>query len=137
MEMPRFRVWHQMKESFDSKTKQWSYSWRMSLVQIINVTAGEVTIESKYGFGNRLYKVGDKCILMQSVGVRDLGGNPVFLGDIVRVTDRCSLEKFTGVVEEKHGMRFIQAQEAVLREWENYDVEVLGNKYESPDLLDG
>jgi hypothetical protein len=137
MNLPEFRVWHQMKEGFDPKTKEWSYAWRMSSVQIINVTAGEVTIESKYGFGNRLYKVGEACIMMQSIGITDIHGKPVFLGDIVKVKDSRTQELVIGVVEEKQAMRVIKTGNDELREWENYEVEIIGNKYEHPQMVNG
>jgi uncharacterized phage protein (TIGR01671 family) len=130
MEMPAFRVWHQTKDSFDPKTGQWTFVWRMSAVQILNVTAREVTIESKYGYANRLFRVGDSCILMQAVGVRDKNGNPVYTGDIVRVKDRDGRTN-TGVVTDEGPMRVIRTDTETLTDWNNYETEVTGNIYQN------
>lgn len=131
MMLPKFRVWHQIKDSFDPKTKEWTYIWCMSAVQILNIIAKEVTIESKYGFANRLHKIGENCILMQSIGVSDIRQQPVFTKDMVKITDKRTGNEYTGVVEEKGAIRYIKAGDVMLTDWDHYDVEIVGNTYES------
>jgi hypothetical protein len=132
MEMPVFRVWHRIKDAFDPKSKEWSYIWRMSAVQILHLTAREVTIESKYGYANRLYRIGEDCILMQAVGVRDMHQTPVFTGDRVRITDEAGTE-YQGVVEERGPLRVIRTGDTILTDWAHYQLEVLGNIYEQQE----
>lgn len=125
-----YRVWHQMKDTFDAKTKQWSYVWRMSSVQILHITAKEVTIESKYGFGNRLYKVGPTCILMQSIGLNDKNNKPIFIGDIVNVKDKINETSFTGIIKEDNVTRYIETNKRMYMNWPDYELEVIGNIHE-------
>ncbi|MCR3922977.1 MAG: YopX family protein [Firmicutes bacterium] len=133
MDMPKFRVWHQMKDDFDAKTKQWTYVWRMSNVQLLNLTAKEVTIESKYGFGNRLYKIGPSCILMQSIGILDIQQKPVFTGDIVKVTELNTTKVKTGVVEDELAVRYIKVADDKMMNWDRYHVEIIGNIYQKTE----
>ena len=107
----------------------------MSIVQVLNITAKEVTIESKYGFGNRLYRIGENCILMNSIGVSDTLEQPVFTGDIVRVKDQLTLKESNGVVEEQGPQRFIRTSDELLTNWAHYTLEVRGNIYEHPQEL--
>jgi hypothetical protein len=132
MEMPAFRVWHQIKDAFDAKTKEWTYIWRMSSVQILNITAKEVTIESKYGYGNRLYRIGENCSMMQSIGVKDIHQKPVFTGDFVKVKD-AQQNVHTGVVEERGALRLIRTPGMELSCWDDYEIEVTGNIYEQSE----
>lgn len=130
MNMPIFRVWHQIKDAFDPKTKEWTYIWRMSAVQILHITAKEVTIESKYGYANRLHKIGENCILMQSVGVNDKHGKPVFVGDIILFKDSAG-NTHSGEVEERGPLRVIRTATQELSDWNDYELDITGNIYET------
>lgn len=130
MILPTFRVWHQIKDSFDPKTKEWTYIWRMSAVQILNITSKEVTIESKYGFANRLHKIGENCILMQSIGVVDIRQQPVYTKDIVKIKDKRTDKEYIGVVEEIGPIRYLKSGDAMLSDWDDYEVEIIGNTFE-------
>ena len=65
----KFRIWYKVKDSFDSSSKEWTYKWQMSPVQVLQIHTGEVILDIKYGYANRMNKIGQNCILMQSLGI--------------------------------------------------------------------
>lgn len=127
MEIPKFRVWHRIKEAFHPQTKEWTYSWQMSDVQILNLPAREVTLDSKHGFANRLSKIGEHCILMQSIGITDRNNKSIYIGDVVTVNTRDGV--YTGVVEQEGAVRRIRTPETMLTNLDDYTIEVTGHIY--------
>ncbi|MDW7650947.1 MAG: YopX family protein [Bacillota bacterium] len=133
MEIPQYRIWHKIKHSFDSKSKEWTYRWQMSPIQVLQIYTGEVVLDSKYGFANRVHKIGPDCILMQSLGITDKAQKPVYVGDIVKITDRQSGNDYTGTVEGRGAVYFVRTDGEELFIHRDMAVEVLGNIYEHPE----
>ena len=102
------------------------------------------TKDTSYGFAISR-ETSDKVILMQSTGLKDKNGKEIFEGDVVTFEDeiRCGddLDIFLniGVVEYGQGMFYISNRQSVcaddLLDGEMWDVEVIGNIYENPELL--
>lgn len=102
------------------------------------------TKDTGYGFAISR-ETSDKIILMQSTGLKDKNGKEIFEGDVVTFEDeiRCGddLDIFLniGVVEYGQGMFYISNRQSVcaddLLDGEMWDVEVIGNIYENPELL--
>jgi len=88
-------------------------------------TTGEVST-------SRLSKRGIE--IMQYTGLKDRNGKEIYEGDIVK-----SESYFTSVVEFEDGSFMLKstAQTSDLAKWKvsHFELEVIGNIYENPDLL--
>ncbi|MCW3489450.1 YopX family protein [Dethiobacter alkaliphilus] len=134
MDVPMFRIWYKVKQSVDAASKEWTYKWQMSPVQVLQIHTGEVILDSKYGFANRMHKIGRDCILMQSLGIKDVNQKPVYVGDIVKITDTQTGKEYTGHVEGRGAVYYVDVQGEELFIKRDMAVEVLGNVYEQPEL---
>lgn len=77
----------------------------------------------------------------QFTGLTDTNGVKIFEGDIVHVHD-CLLKpsapyhEFDGVIEHKNGSFVIVGELITHYRWLDYDVTVLGNIHDNPELLE-
>ena len=138
--IPKFRVW--FSEASQMITDD---------LESINLFAETVTITSGYydnftdvyAFGSIEVDIGN-AILMQSTGLKDLNGVEIYDGDIVRVTDDDGRTDFSdggiGTVcgLKELGMWYIggQVQNGLFDINHCYYIEVIGNIYENPELLE-
>ncbi|CAM1659291.1 hypothetical protein SORA22_12190 [Streptococcus oralis] len=83
---------------------------------------------------------GEDVILMQSTGLFDKNGKEVFVGDIIKCTRGCPHEVY---IEKEYAGTFIGGMPAVYLKvlnvgyaWTGAE-EIIGNIYESPELLEG
>lgn len=75
--------------------------------------------------------------LMQFTGLHDRNGKPIFEGDYLRINCRVNREdKFTGVVNFTNGGWHINYSDLHCFHVQNYDIEIIGNKWENPELLE-
>ncbi len=100
-------------------------------------TAPTVWIEDQ-GWGNLTGQPHTK--VMQYTGLTDKNGREIYEGDVV------SIQKYiggifypmnSGVVAFSDGSFFVKAESSSYYAWLDYEVEVLGNIYENPELLEG
>lgn len=86
----------------------------------------------------------DKFILMQSTGLKDKNGTEIYEGDIVRVTDEDESTDFCdggiGTINglDKLFMWYIDGdvENGLFDINSSYYIEVIGNIYENPELLE-
>lgn len=132
----RFRAWDKDKKRMIYLANNMGSQTHL---QLNNHSWGvfEPDSEDYYGIASANSNLGD--ILMQYTGLKDKNGNEIYEGDIVKC------DYFTGIVEyrenaglylignEKEGKAItffdIQMSKAI--------VEVIGNIYENPELLEG
>ena len=79
----------------------------------------------------------DTIPLMQYAGLKDKNGKDIYEGDIVRFTDWINGEmmNLNGVVGFENGSFVIKSDIMIYYRWIDYEVEVVGNIYETPELL--
>lgn len=75
----------------------------------------------------------------QYTGIDDVHGNKVFEGDIVKVHDNMigvedGAEDFIGVVYYRDGSFMIITPYQLHYRWMDYTVEVIGNKFDNPEI---
>ena len=80
---------------------------------------------------------GDLDNLMQFTGLLDKNGKEIYEGDVVRCRDTyCEVQEFTGVVDFADASFRIRDDAFTHYRWQDYEVEVIGNIYENPELLE-
>lgn len=128
--IPKFRAWHKTREELGEVERiRFDDEGNVSTVLVIGKS-----------FGANIYI--DKIELMQSTGIRDTNGQEIFEGDIVRQTrtqPTIENETITGVVTMLEGAWLIVNDNEQLASdlWSETDEnEVLGNIYETPELLE-
>ncbi len=126
--IPRFRAW-------DKENK------KMIDVDILNWNNGEVDF---IGDGITFILKANDIVLMQSTGLTDKNGKEIFEGDIVKVTDGDERTNFPdGGIGTICGLDEIfmwyidgQVHNGLFDISQEYYIEVIGNIYENPELLE-
>lgn len=73
----------------------------------------------------------------QYIGLTDKNGKKVFEGDIVKANDAHTKMSFIGVVKFDNGSFYIcDSNFNSHYRWMDYEVEIIGNIYDNPELLD-
>lgn len=130
--IPRYRVWCKI---FNTMIKP------MTIQKMIHQRNSSTSITSLY----------DDFVFMQSTGLRDKNANEIYIGDIVRGV-RPNLDNETerietkGVVKESCCEVVIEDEKGTHDPFENYfailyqsgkaEIEVIGNIYENPELME-
>lgn len=126
--IPRYRAW-------DKENK------KMIDVDILNWNNGEVDF---IGDGITFILKANDIVLMQSTGLTDKNGKEIFEGDIVKVTDGDERTNFPdGGIGTICGLDEIfmwyidgQVHNGLFDISQEYYIEVIGNIYENPELLE-
>lgn len=121
--IPRFRAW-------DKEFKE--------MVQVDALVFDEQVIKATYKNGNVVKEDLKNYVLMQSTGLTDKNGEEIFEGDILEVNDWLEVVSFS---EEKamfvsKGIGFPETSLYDLLDSDIFTVEIIGNIYENPELLE-
>lgn len=130
--MQKFRVWHKELE-------------RLMSVQIMWLDEGEISeLELNDSLMNESIPVyRDDVILMQSTGLVDKNGKEIFEGDVVELVDEYGDSGMSKVVSQEGALGMIIEEVFVpfatmsILSTVDYTLEVIGNIYENPELVEG
>ena len=124
--IPKYRAWH----------KTWE---EMRGVEQILFDRGNVSDVSLDYENFVVHENIDNIVLMQSTGLKDKNGQEVFVGDIIKCTRGCPHEVY---LEKEYGGTYVGGMPAIylkgIREgyaWTG-DEEIVGNVYQTPELLE-
>ncbi len=129
----RFRAWHVKEARMYYRAYQ---KWLHILLCEDDRGAAE-------GAGKPAKRAGyADCVLLESTGLYDKNGSEIFEGDVVRV--RHAERTFTDVVgpvpdtfgSRVHPLRDLFAKHGLSGDPDRAEIEVLGNEFESPELLE-
>ena len=120
----KFRVWDKLAERFIRCDEGYQGHYVLSL-------KGEFH-NLQNGSG------GDECIVQQWTGLKDKNGVEIYEGDIVKATsDQYENENFVGKVIFDEGCFLTWINKNDIRGiWGEDDIEVIGNIFETPELLE-
>ena len=127
----KFRAWDNENE-YMITSLQGVYT---ALRNRMNITKQD---DGYYNNGDLLKPNKGKYTLMQYTGLHDKNGKEIYEGDIVLITRPCILEK--GEVKFINGCFAIKSKDTLLMlyqcEINNFKLEIIGNIYDNPDLLE-
>ncbi len=127
MRVPKFRAWDKISKK---------------IFPVTTIDFGQLHVMIEEINGLLCERDFDEIELMQSTGLKDKNGKEVYDGDIVKftLTDGFSyvVDEY-GVVEYKLGDFYILngLTEYLISNINTNDIEVVGNIYENPELLEG
>ncbi len=122
--IPKFRAWDKWRD-------------RMSVVDRIYIDTKGVRLYDDFG---EYWRDFNDIELMQSTGLRDKNGNEIFGGDVVDYNGRKAIVNWHGSYAS-FIYRFVDELHKRNAEWNPlylayYHFEVVGNKFENPELLE-
>ena len=122
--IPKFRAWDKWRD-------------RMSVVDMIYIDTKGVRLYDDFG---EYWRDFNDIELMQSTGLRDKNGNEIFEGDVVDYNGRKAIVNWHGSYAS-FIYRFVDELHKRNAEWNPlylayYHFEVVGNKFENPELLE-
>lgn len=125
---PKFRAWDSAKKEMFKDTFAITESG-----QVVVVEQEDVMSPPDYVFVNHL-------VIMQSTGLKDKNGKEIFEGDIVDYKGRKAVVNWHGSYAS-FIYRFVDELQERVSEWHPlflayYHFEVIGNKFETPELLE-
>lgn len=131
--IPRYRAWD----------KNLKTMYEVDDIMSIDFGKSEISVETLFFERTNYYKF-DDIVLMQSTGLKDENGKEIFEGDIVKVTDGDERTNFPdggiGTICGLDGifMWYIDGQvhNGLFDISQEYYIEVVGNIYENPELLE-
>ena len=131
--IPRYRAWD----------KNLKTMYEVDDIMSIDFGKSEISVKTLFFFFSNYYKF-DDIVLMQSTGLKDENGKEIFEGDIVKVTDGDERTNFPdggiGTICGLDGifMWYIDGQvhNGLFDISQEYYIEVVGNIYENPELLE-
>lgn len=138
VEIPKFRFFGKVADGIKRMVMADYIDFKNEIVyyhyHVYTIEAGENTYKDGISF--------EDCVLMQFTGLKDKNGKEIYEGDIVRftLTDGFSyVVGEDGVVKYKIGAFYILngLTEYLISNINTKDIEVVGNIYENPELLEG
>nr|DAZ17922.1 MAG TPA: YopX protein [Caudoviricetes sp.] len=125
--IPRYRAWD----------KNLKTMYEVDGIMSIDFGESEICVKTLFFEQTNRYNF-DDIVLMQSTGLRDKNGKEIFEGDILEVNDWLEVVSFS---EEKamfvsKGIGFPETSLYDLLDSDIFTVEIIGNIYENPELLE-
>lgn len=132
--IPKFRVW-------DEENKRFLDEEEFIIISDGRVLVGDWMTGNDFSYG---YDDPERFILMQSTGLKDQNGVEIYEDDLVKVTDEYGDTNFTdGGIGTICGLTDLymwyidgQVQNGLHDIEQCYYIEVVGNIYENPELLE-
>lgn len=126
--IPNFRAWDTKKNEMFKDTFA------------INESGEVVVVEQSSVFVSPDYVFIDNLVIMQSTGLKDKNGKEIFEGDVVDYKGRKAIVSWNGSYAS-FIYRFVDELNKRKSEWSPlylsyYHFEVVGNKFENPELLE-
>ena len=118
-----------------------SLKW-MLFVENINFSVETVEVDLSSGWGDYSEYDFDEVEIMQYTGLKDKNGKEIYDGDIAKirkargVTIDYGFFEITGQVFCHNGSYYIGGQDVLLSSMKPLDIEVIGNIFENPELLE-
>lgn len=148
----KFRAWYEANWINEKLGKygELEEQWRMGKVHSLHFNKNKAMVSSSSGVIS--LEIGDKCKVMQYTGLKDKKGKEIYEGDILQgdhypvskndgyvLIVEYGTDRFWGVRTTKAGSEVRGISDGIadgLLEFEGEGLEVIGNIYENPSLLE-
>lgn len=111
-------------------------AWEKNLKEMIEVY--NIDFVSKMINRDIAFRFFDEVELMQYTGLKDKNGKEIYEGDIIKFTDNYNTDipEKIGVVKFNNASFYITDGAYSCYRWIDINIEIIGNIYENPDLLE-
>lgn len=130
----KFRIWDGIKLIYQDD------------INYIDFRRGFASVFDEYNYVENCSKDININSIMQYTGLKDKGGKEIYEGDILKGTTKGNSNEVLAITYVKWDRgQFDLYTEMTLASWEDalynymqfFDVEIIGNIYENPELLEG
>lgn len=138
--IPKFRAWDKRNNKMvtNFSRSRMKIEGGKVMYQLVTSKDNRITAIASYNTQeDKIYRFSHELELMQATGLKDKNGVEIYVGDIADITDYKNGNEFRGAISFKNGSYVVESNIATHYRFIDYDIEIIGDIYQNPELLEG